>query len=185
MRTRSPLLTSSPSSFKRFLKQRQNFSHKKRRKISHLFPSFILFSAGDPRREAHRKRSCQGAFFVQTSYFRGAGTIGSNVEVLCLMLLHKTGFKGSSKMSCKKKSFFPTLILLQLSTSQQSIITQIATKIPYKHNIPILHGSLYRTSSMASVATVTGGPITKEKDDKGEEGLLYLLEVAGFEQVAS
>ena len=38
---------------------------------------------------------------------------------------------------------------------------------------------------MASVATVTGGPITKEEDDKGEEGLLFLLEVAGFEQVAS
>ena len=37
---------------------------------------------------------------------------------------------------------------------------------------------------MASVATVTGGPITKEEDDKGEEGLLFLLEVAGFEQVA-
>ena len=37
---------------------------------------------------------------------------------------------------------------------------------------------------MASVATVTGVPITKEEDDKGEEGLLFLLEVAGFEQVA-
>ena len=37
---------------------------------------------------------------------------------------------------------------------------------------------------MASVATVTGGPIAKEEDDKGEEGLLFLLEVAGFEQVA-
>ena len=38
---------------------------------------------------------------------------------------------------------------------------------------------------MASVATVTGGPIAKEEEDKGEEGLLFLLEVAGFEQVAS
>ena len=37
---------------------------------------------------------------------------------------------------------------------------------------------------MASVATVTGGPIAKEENDKGEEGLLFLLEVAGFEQVA-
>ena len=54
-----------------------------------------------------------------------------------------------------------------------------------QHNIPTSYGSLYRTSSMASVATVTGGPITKEEDDKGEEGLLFLLEVAGFEQVAS
>ena len=53
-----------------------------------------------------------------------------------------------------------------------------------QHNITTSHGSLYRTSSMASVATVTGGPITKEEDDKGEEGLLFLLEVAGFEQVA-
>ena len=53
-----------------------------------------------------------------------------------------------------------------------------------QHNIPTSHSSLYRTSSMASVATVTGGPITKEEDDKGEEGLLFLLEVAGFEQVA-
>ena len=88
----------------------------------------ILLHTGDPCRAAHRKRSCQGAFFVQTSYFRGAGTIGSNVEVLCLMLLHKNGFKGSSKMSCKKKSFVTTLILLQLSTSQQSIIAQIVTK---------------------------------------------------------
>ena len=84
-------------------------------------------------------------------------------------------------MSCKKKSFVITLILLQLSTSQQSMITQIATNFTYKHNIFPLH----RTSSMASVATVTGGPITKEEDDKGEEGLLFLLEVAGFEQVAS
>ena len=88
-------------------------------------------------------------------------------------------------MSCKKKIFCPNIdfapIINLTTTYYYTKSNQICI---VQHNIPTSHGSLYRTSSMASVATVTGGPIAKEEDDKGEEGLLYLLEVAGFEQVA-
>ena len=40
-----------------------------------------------------------------------------------------------------------------------------------------------RTSSMASLATVVGLEVEGERDMEKEEGLLFMVEVAGLEQV--